>query len=332
MTANSITNAGQFPKRMFCRHMRSGIAGYENENILVDDETIKRMCASFEGMPVYVQHQEVDLGKLQEAADGYIVKSFYNEKDGWFWAEFIAVSDKAHTAISQNWAVSNAYVPTESGEAGQHLGVDYHRKILNGYFTHMAIVPNPRYEDAVIMTPEQFRSYQEKKEIELEELRNSKSTTGVNIMTLFGKIFKKERVEVTNSIPEDADLSVYEIEVDGVSKPLSEIINAVKKNEDEKEKKDDEEKLNDDTEVSVGDKKMSMKELMNKYNAIPKKNADDDKDDVKNEADDEEEKKKEKQNADELRNAHKNVSAEPKQVIETQALRLARGKELYSIN
>jgi uncharacterized protein YdaT len=323
-------NAHQFPKRYFAKHMRSGIAGgyAGDESLFIDDDCIAAACKSFEGKPVYVNHQDVKLSTLQEDADGYVVKSFFNKNDGWFWAEIIAVSDKAHAAILQGWAVSNAYIPLEYGDGGQHLGVDYDKKVINAEFTHLAIVPNPRYESSVILSPDEFKAYNEKKIKDIHEVTNSKTTNGANIMSLFGKIFKMERVEVLNAIPDGADISAYEVEVDGKMKPLSEVVNAVKKNmEDEEKLEKDEEKLNDDTEVSVGDKKMTLKELMNRYSKVKKNEGEDD--DVENEGDEEE---KQNSHFDDLANAGKNITVENSfEVMEGRDARLARAKKLISI-
>ena len=336
--------------------MKSGIAGgYEgNKKLFINEDGIKVLSPTFEGKPVYVGHREVSLEKLQQEADGYVVRSFYNEKDGWWWAEFMAVSDAAHEAIRGGCGVSNAYVPTEYAKGDQYIGVDYDARVLNGYFTHLAIVPNPRYEESVILTPEQFREYQDKKTSELRNISNSKTTKGVNIMNLFGKVFKRE--EVTNSLPADADYSKYDVDVDGKMVKLSEIINAVK-NMDKEEEKEKEEKLNADTKVKVGDKETTLGELINRFKKSKKNSDDADEDDVENEDDADEDDKEEKENKkakknsdaegyrgmqeakekknshfDELRNADKTFVVENStEVLEGQAERLARAKKLMSI-
>ncbi|MGB2578128.1 hypothetical protein AAIR98_000046, partial [Elusimicrobium simillimum] len=43
-----------------------------------------------------------------------------------------------------------------------------------GYYTHLALVANPRYEEAEIMTPEDFKAYKEAKRAQLNQLQNSK--------------------------------------------------------------------------------------------------------------------------------------------------------------
>ncbi len=282
------TNAKQFPSIYYCRHMLPGIAGYENENILIDADAMKRSAPSMVGKPVFVNHQKVELDTVEHDADGWITDCFYNELDGWLWAKFLVISDEAQRAVSNGWSVSNAYLPASWSEGGQHLNIDYDRKIRDYAFTHLAIVPNPRYEEAKIFNPDQFKEYQAEKRSELEELQNSKPKEGHPMF----KLFQKKSEEVSNSIPADADLSQVEIEVEGKRVSLLEIINAVKKNED------DENVLNVDTEVCVGDQKMPMKDLMNKYNAMQKKNAED------------EEKAKTEKEAEEKKNAEEKAKTE----------------------
>ncbi len=350
----TIENAKDFPKIFYCRHMLPGIARYENrdsdekmqeEHILIDADAMKQSAASMVGKPVYVQHQTVDLQNIHEA-DGFVTDCFYNELDGWLWAKFLAVSDEAKTAILNNWSVSNAYMPVEWDGGGQHLNVDYDRKIRNYEFTHLAIVPNPRYEEAKIFSPDDYKAYQAKKRSELDELQNSNSNSKGHPML---KFFTKKTEELKNGIPADADLSQIEIEVEGgVRKTLAEIVNAVKKNDEDEKDKEAKEKAekeakenkkeawNDDTEVCVGDKKMPMKDLMNKYNSMIKKNSEEEekaKKEKENADKDEKEKKEkeEKENAKrmlELQNAHKRT-APAQATIFTSSDKVKRGKERY---
>lgn len=319
-------NAKQFPTVYYARHMYPGIAGYEDETILVDDEAIKKMVKSFVGKPVYIQHKDVELETLKEDAAGYIADSFFNETDGWAWVKFIAIDDECHQAISEGWSVSNAYIPDEFAPGGTKHNCPYDRKILGGDFTHLAIVPDPRYEDAKIYSPDEFKIYQESKKRELEELRNSK---GKNMF----KLFKNEKTEVT-SVDEDTMIELQ----NGKSISVKEMINAVE--EDEKENEKDDEQL-----VNVGGEEMPLKELINRYMKMNEKDEEkenseeeekentSDEDEKENESDedekeneDDEEKKNSRKHFDELRNANKS-KASP--VIETTFDKLQRGKQLF---
>jgi hypothetical protein len=356
-------NARQLPRRYFCRAMESGVCFYEKyknsegkivpeEMILLTNEALKNMAPTAEGIPVYVRHvEEVDLSNLQEEADGYVVKSFFNELDAHWWMEFMAVSDDAHDKIQKGWKVSTAYTPINSGPSGTLHNVKYNREIKIGEYTHLAIVDNPRYENAIIMTPEQFKEYNDKKEKELAELKNSKG--GNELMSKF-KVFLNKLVGDTHD--EIADPSNVVIETEGGKKILlSEIINAVEKEGKEKEKDDKENCYDNDTEVTVGKDKMKLGTLMEKYNKMKqKKNAEDEEEKKKKEKEEEEKNKgkknadaeakekaeKDKQNAldkakadeeakknfDQLNNAHRTSET---QIIETSQDKVERGKAKY---
>lgn len=197
MTA--LENASQQPRIFYCRHMQPGVARYENEDVLVDTDGMKRLISSVgkKAIPVYVTHQDVDLKNIQEKADGYIADSFYGAADGWAWFKMVIVSDGAHDAIRKGWRVSNAYLPTEWGPGGTKNNVPYKREVRNGEFTHLAIVPDPRYEGAMIYTPEEFKSYQDDEQKKLE-LKNSNPKEKKPMF----KFFKNEKKEVSAA---DAD-------------------------------------------------------------------------------------------------------------------------------
>ncbi len=161
-------NEKDFPESFFCRHMQDGITGRNphvpgDGKLFVSNEAIKKMAPSLKNKPVYVDHQDVKLETLKKDADGYITRSFYNELDGWLWAEMIIISDEAKQKIREGFGVSNAYIPIETKGKGTCNAVDFDEEIVSGEFTHMAIVPNPRYEEAIIYTPQGFEDYQKKK-------------------------------------------------------------------------------------------------------------------------------------------------------------------------
>lgn len=336
--------SSQFPRVFYCRHMQPGTARYEDETILVDTDGMKRLIASGIGKPVYINHQAVDLNTMKEKACGYITESFYNNLDGWAWFKFLAIDDEAHAAINQNWSVSNAYKPSDWGNGGTKNNVPYDREVLNGEITHLAIVPDPRYEGACIMTTEQFKNYQEVQESKLKELHNSKNPKGKPMLNFFKNT--KTPVAATEI---DADTLV---EVNGKEISVKEMINSVTNS---KTKKNDDDDMENQV-VQVGDEKMPLKELVNKFQKLnsEKKNADDEDEkkkkeaDEKKNADDEAAKKKEdeeKKNAkpandgviensvdqkffDELRNANLQKFKETP-MVQPMANQLTRGKSRY---
>ncbi len=342
------TNAKQFPKIFYARHMQPGLVGYHNETIMVDGDTLKDMIPSFVGRPVYMGHRNVDLENIKAEANGYVTESFYNELDGWAWLKFLAIDDDVYQANAKGWAVSNAYIPTEWGPGGMQNNCPYDRKIVGGEFTHLAIVADPRYEEACILTPDEFKIYQTNKRAQLNELQNSKEKVP------FMKFFKNKKEEVS-TVDADTMVEIQNEKGETVSVSIKEMTDAVlnakaKKNEADEDCK--KEKMNENTSVTVGDETMPMSELMNRYSAAMKNEADED--EKKNAEDDKEKEDKEKENAsdedkkdddekkenskgekektavdhfEELRNAHaKNPGV---RVIETSQDKVARGRSLY---
>lgn len=179
-------NEKRFPARYYARHIKEGLVHYlekgEDKLYLLTNEALQKMNSSFEGKPLYVLHvDDVDLDNLREEADGYVVKSFYNEFDGAWWTEIIVVSDEGHEAVEKGWAVSNCYSPTELGAGGVYHDINYQKEVKNGRYEHLAIVNNPRYEEAVIMTPEKFKEFNELQQQQLQQLKNSKENEEMEI-------------------------------------------------------------------------------------------------------------------------------------------------------
>lgn len=251
--------------------MVPGLAQYTDTNgedyrILVGEEVLKQMDPSYAGKPVYVKHvDQVNLDQLQEQADGYVSESFYNKCDGKHWAKFIVVSDKAHDAIKSGWQLSNAYTPSQFGPGGKWHNVEYAKEVMNGEYEHLAIVPDPRYEESIILTPEEFKAYNSEKERELEKLANSKGDQEMSVL----KFFKKTAVE--NSMALDLENTVVTLK-NGSEKTIRQLVNDA----DEHEKKEKEllhklDKMHMDSHVQVGNDYMSVNELVHKYNDLLEK-------------------------------------------------------------
>lgn len=342
MLTPALANASQMPRIYYARHMQPGVARYEDETILVDTDAIKQMLPSAIGKPVYIHHQDVNLENLKEEAAGYITEAFYNELDGWGWFKIIGIDDQLHKAVDRHWSVSNAYRPTRMGSGGTKNNCSYDREILGGEFTHLAIVPNPRYESACIMSPEKFKAYQEQKRKELDQFKNSKSGNAKGKNPMF-KFFKNKREEISDvseitgeTLMEvnGTEMTVTEfansleaknkkekstaVTTDGLAKILSKIVlekQNAKKNE--KEKEEDEEKENEDEKdemknksVDCGGEKMNVGDMVNELLALraEKKNAKA----KKNESEEEREKEEDEEEGDAMENAKKSKGGDRK--------------------
>ena len=314
--------AKQLPKVYYGMHFSRGIAQYDNDKdrVYVGEEAAKQLDSTFPGKPLYVTHKTVNVEKLQEEADGYVVESFYNPHDGKHWAKFVAVSDAAHEAIANGWKLSNAYSIKKSAGGGLCHNVAYQEEVLEGEYNHLAIVQNPRYEESVIMTPEQFKDYNKSKENELKLLANSKdnlATKGINFMF---KLFQKKEIENSKELGETVVLLKNGSEI--TVEKLIDMAN--KKNEadeeEEKKKKELEEKELEDKKNEAEAKAKEEEEKKNAAEAEAK-------------AKEEEEAKKAKEIEDK-KNEIKNAidSTLPVISIETTLNKVARGKKLYGSN
>lgn len=350
-----IVNSKDFHKRYFARHIKAGPVHYvekgEDKIYLVKDEALKKMNASFEGKPIYIKHvDEINMETLKEDANGYVVKSFYNEFDGAWWVEIIA-DDEAQGYIEKGWAVSNAYLPTELGSGGEYHAMKYDKEVKNGVYEHLAIVDNPRYEEAVIMTPEEFKNFNESQKAELEKLKNSKEKKMLS---------EEEKKELLDSLKN----SLVEVVKDTVKNALEEKIEEDKKNaEDEDHRQLIREiaavsaKEEGDFEGGLDEKVREIIKLAEtlgyskdeaKHNAEDEEDKEEDKKEDKEEEKDEESKenseesKENKCNEEEekkenskffsfLHNA-KTTNGEKKKSIDTMASGLALGKIRYGSN
>ena len=345
------TNASQYGKIYYFRHMVPGLCGYDDETVLITADTMKRIAPSFEGKPIYVHHdtrteaERVDT--LQETSHGYITETFYNELDGWLWSKGIIVDDEGFQAIAEGWAVSNAYVPLEYGEGGLCNNIPYDRQIIDAKFTHLALVPNPRYEAACVMTPDEFKVYQDRNREQLNELRNSKTEKKGSIM----KLFKSKKEEVS-AVDADTLVEFTNSKGETVTASVQEMVNAV-----EASQKAEQEQKKASATVKVGGKDVSVEELVNSYQKLnAKKNSDDEgkkgdddeekdnesddeekdnsdeEDDEKDNAEDEDDKEAKNSKADhfkEISNAGRKASAAKPRRMESTQSKLQRGKSKY---
>jgi hypothetical protein len=212
------------------------------------------MAKTFEGKPVYVHHQEVDLENLKDQMDGVVSESFWNKYDGEWWIKFVAITDDAKQAIANGWGVSNCYDHLVRGNGGTCINVKYDSEIIGGQFQHLAIVPNPRYEDAKIYTEEEYNNYIEQKKQKLDKITNSKGEQNMEkilneadvkdlLLSKDSDITVGEAIEVLMNSKKVIDADAEILLANGEKISVSELINACKKNEeDDKEEKENEDK------------------------------------------------------------------------------------------
>lgn len=281
-----MTQKAGWPKSYKCRFIEPGFVYYnEYGTVLIDKPTLDAMMPSFVGKPVLdVAHMDVDPEIYANGkADGIVTKAWYNEKDGWYWAEYLVwdAETREHCNSGQ-FSVSCAYSADEHSEAGgTHNNLKYDQRILKGTYEHLAIVANPRYEEARIVY-------------------NSK---GGNEMRL--KFWKKdEKLENSSEI----DLEKAVVNVDGKDVEFKDIMRVYN---------DSNAKLTEESTVEIDGKKVVVKDMINSYREKIKNEGEEAKkleaEKIKNEQDEKLKKEeevrknaedKEKKDKDDMKNAH----------------------------
>lgn len=147
-------NSKDWPSVYSCKFLEAGIVSYEDSGAgiaLLRKETIDKMKDSFIGKPVIIQHRSVGPENFQEHAVGYVISVHFNPEDAWFYADFLVTDDEAKRIIDEeNYSVSCAYNVLDAKEGGLWHDIKYDGEIIDGSFTHLALVEAPRYEDSKI--------------------------------------------------------------------------------------------------------------------------------------------------------------------------------------
>lgn len=184
--------SGVWPKLYSARFIEPGLARYSDiGTLLIKKDALDNMAKSYVGKPVVnVSHRDIALNDLRSQSDGYVTDVWYEPTDGWYYCSFLVLDEATQrNCESKAYSVSCAYVPNSvSQDSGTWHNIPYDGEILNGEYSHLAIVDNPRYEGAHIIC-------------------NSK---GDNTMNL--KFWKKDKKDVTNSTGINLDTAMVEID------------------------------------------------------------------------------------------------------------------------
>ena len=138
----------QTEKRYGCSFLQEGLAGYSDESmkIYLKNETIAKMADSYCGKPVMIKHK----GEGDDVKRGVVTSVEYDASLNWWVLTFYTDDKKVSQKIDEEgWVVSCAYEAVY-GEGGSHNGIEYDYEVIGGTFDHLAIVPNPRYEEVQI--------------------------------------------------------------------------------------------------------------------------------------------------------------------------------------
>lgn len=289
------------------------------------------MAPSIQGVPVVIEHPDekiTDESIKNLRVVGRVADMHYSETDELWYAHFVVDDSEAVKLLQSGYGVSTAWIGKKYGQGGTFNNVPYDRELIAGRYEHLAIVRYPRYEMA--KNPIFQNSKDGQNDSEVVKIENSKKKGSVSMFgKLFRKITQKEEIMVNSN-------EEYFVEIDGVEKPLKEVIDHVKeikKNAcDEKEEK---KMVNGEEEIDVDGEKMTVNQLIEAYKSSKtKKNEDEkkeDKEEEKKENSVEEQKKDDESQKrfDALDDAHKNGPVIDEQPFMSLRERTEAGKSRY---
>lgn len=298
------------------RFLEAGVVNYpeQNQMVYISPNNLPIIAQKFKGCKIVVEHKEVSEEQAQQEIVGY-VSNVYME-DGWAWADFTVHSQEAIDAINQGFSTSCAYSAVMKKEGGVKNAVQYDDEVIDiredDVITHIALVPNPRYDDSIILensinnkiknkVMSIFKSKTESKELSTENKiykhSDGEETPVSEMVSYFTNAMAEEKANKCKYANGDEKLNI-----DGEEMTVSELADffkkSKKKNEEDKkeneEMKEEDKKENEDKEE---DKEEDKKE--NEDKEEDKKENEDMKEEDKKENEDKEEDKKENEKEEE---------------------------------
>jgi hypothetical protein len=351
-------SSSPWPSRYRIQFIEPGICSYDDVNdgkVFVSKEALDRMMNSFIGKPVILcsdgKHKDLSAEQafkltdeeLESLADGIVYGVGWLD-NGWGFADCMVWDLDAKEKIKQGISASCSYIPTKAGDAGVWHAIQYDAEVVDGYYKHMALVPNPRYEGAKIweIPTEMKNSISE----EITKIyQNSKESKKDMAFKIFNFLKQKNNANADAPVEENVDLAQTFIVIDGKEVPMEEVIATYKAEMAEKEAMAQQQQaskknvVNPDDLVDVDGKKVPAKEMAACYSKnMSRQNA--------GQETEEEKKAKEKKEADDkaaaeakskdnsahfakLDNALRNGDSQFKMVIKTEAQRLKDGAAKY---
>ena len=298
MSISIETIEGKKPKRFRAEFLEQGVCSYTDVGhgvILLRNEAISKMLRSFIGKPVInVNHEDLtpteafDMNSKKEdrkiPADGIVAEVGFDSITGWYWADLLIWDqDTIKNIDEEGFSISCAYIPTsEDSTGGRYHAIDYDEEVLDGFFTHMAIVDSPRYEGAKIY-PNSLKGKGG------DKLKGDKKKGIFNFL-----VKKKDPVEEVKELKNQVL-----VDDEGNEFNAADLIKHFANNMEEDEKKEnaeDGDKLKMTDKVNINGREYTMKQIYDKVAANMKKdNAEGGEDDNAEGGEDDKEKEEKKE-------------------------------------
>ena len=159
-----------------CKFIEPGIISYKDQGgdiELLRKETIDRCIQSAVGNPLTIGHVWITSENRLKEEQGIITDVYYDPVDGWYHVRGTVDTPRAQKLLKLK-KPSCGYSVGEFGPAGTYHGIRYGKEIKDILFNHLAIVDNPRYEEAT------FR------------LNSVSNPTNMNVFKLLKRIVTRE--------------------------------------------------------------------------------------------------------------------------------------------
>lgn len=250
--------------------IEKGVCTYNEETVYISQETLNRCIHTIKCKPNVIKHQKVTEDNVEELAVGSTTDiGIFNAETASFDVPFIIYKEEGKQKIADGWSVSCAYIPKAFGKGGTWHNTPYDREVTELKFTHLALVPDPRYEDAKIYENSKddiTTDNTTKENYNMEKIEVEQGFLA-SLIELAQKPFmnsKKEDKEEDKDI-KDVKVDDDEMEYEGKKYSKKELVNAFLKGEAKPEVKEEKE---------IKNEKEAEKE--EKENSVEQKDTDDD--------------------------------------------------------
>ena len=235
---HSVKNGDEWAKTYIAAgFIEKGVCTYNEETILLEQETLLNAIHTMKGRPIVIKHQKVTPENMKEFAKGYTsAEGEFNPITASFDVPFLVFDEEGKQKIDDGWSVSCAYIPKAFKEGGTWHNTPYDREVTDLEFTHLALVPDPRYEDAKIYENSKSDNNDNTKENYNMEKIEVEQGFLASLIALAQKPFLNAKED--DEKKEDDD----ELEYEGKKYSKKELINCYKAKQNEMAKEADDKK------------------------------------------------------------------------------------------
>lgn len=204
-----------------------GLVQYESEGIvLVRQEVLDRMAPSIVGVPFLLDHEDFDISEFLKKSVGDVIEQ-WKDASGYF-CRYQVWNDVAIRKIkSGQHSLSCAFKAKQFGPGGVYNDIRYQKELLDGEYTHLALVDEPRFTDAKIMLNKtggvkpMFKIFKHETEPEKRKFHvvdAGEKVTADELAKMWAE-HKKDREEYGEALGENDHL-----EIDGEKVPVKDLL------------------------------------------------------------------------------------------------------------